>query len=134
MPSKLRIQSALMCDDARTEDNGTTFLIGVYSGDMIIHRPPPVAINQAFWMHAETLSDDPTHLEFRGVIDGKTVFHGKTQVRKDAKDKIVTLTLGKRAFKIEESCSLFLQVKEKGGRWRKVMRQNFVIRQGPSNA
>ena len=46
-----KVKDALVCDEARREDNGKHFLIGVYSGDIVV--PAPTTLKLCVWMVGE---------------------------------------------------------------------------------
>ena len=49
----LKLSTILLCDDVRKEDNGKEFLIGVYSGNILLSELPTNLI-VCLWLLAET--------------------------------------------------------------------------------
>lgn len=133
MPNKLRIQSALICGDIRQESNGTTFLVGIYSGDMVFSGEPIYHTKQSLWLQMEALYNDACLLKIRGTFNNKKeIFSKDFGINSNIKGKIFSLSYKDIDLHFESVGILRVDVREEGGRWRKILTQNVIARENPS--
>ena len=60
----VRIDYGIVCDDIRQENNGKLFIIGVYSGDILL-RDFPNTLNLAMLLHGQATADCSIAIEVR---------------------------------------------------------------------
>ena len=60
------IESAIVCDDIRREDNGKAILIGVYFGDVIVPKAPAL-LSVWLWFQARA-NETVENIQFRAEI------------------------------------------------------------------
>lgn len=63
-----RILNAIVCDDARREDNGKAILIGVYTGSILISRFP-AQMQLAVWIEHEVTKIGNFQFSCRIILD-----------------------------------------------------------------
>jgi hypothetical protein len=125
------IESVLLCDDVRKEDNGKVILIGVYSGAIIIPEVPAnLALSVWFQLRAEEAAN---HLAMRAKLE-----HGDSTVsivggitseqdfRVEPGDQI-TVATEKLLLQIVGPGHLLLQVKFGDREWTELMRKPISV-------
>ena len=71
----LRQVAAILCDDVRTEDNGKQFLIGVYSGDIVVSTLPST-LALSVWLNAEVISGGKAPIKVEFQLDSEERLSG----------------------------------------------------------
>jgi hypothetical protein len=64
------VESVLLCDDIRREDNGKAILVGVYSGDIVIPIVP-ATLGLHLWLQGRAV-ESAREFGFRAQVLGKT--------------------------------------------------------------
>lgn len=62
---RVRVLSAVVCDDVRQEKNGKEILIGVYSGAITVHRIPSPPLPLRCWVNLKIQGPGTVKLGFR---------------------------------------------------------------------
>ncbi|MEZ5887665.1 MAG: hypothetical protein R3D56_12395 [Paracoccaceae bacterium] len=126
--SGLEVNTALLCDDVRREDNGKLILIGVYTGGIVFSGPFPAALSNLFVFLSANTSLEDVDVEFRlfqntGARELRLV---RGNFKRDAKAPTSALgridlpiPLGPIAF--DEAGDYVFQMRDPGGIWQPVL-------------
>ena len=124
----IKITTALLCDDARKEDNGKEVLIGVYTGDVLVSEFPAQLV-VCLWLLTETEAAGEIEKEVRAVgPDGKTITSGlfHVSILRDGKGS-ASFALTKMPLLIEKKGKLKFQWRPLKGRWSTILTKNVLL-------
>ena len=116
----MKIQSAIVADDIRKEDNGKHIIIGAYSSD-ILSAIFPVYVSVMLWLEFYADHDGENSLEFR-ILDDKGKVYSSLTANFGIADcsKMASLVLPRMEIEVPTGCVLRWQMREKGKRWKTI--------------
>ena len=133
----IKTTTTLLADAIRREDSGKAIIIGVYGDNVALKRFPSNLV-MAMWIEIEVSKIDPSEefdLELRVVVsdmDGTQKHEaaqafailfdqsGELATASDSRFK-TTLMVNGVPVTITEEGSLDVSIRQKGGRWKKIM-------------
>lgn len=128
-----RIDSLLLCDDIRKEDNGKAIIIGVYTGDIVVPKFP-AALMLSIWLQghaeedAESFSLRPELVTESGS-DPKTSdtpFSGTGKIKVSAGDEFIIVT-EKVVAQVLEPGHISMWMKFGDKEWFELIRKKIVL-------
>lgn len=123
-----RVVTALVCDDARREDNKKEILIGVYTGGILVEKFPS-RLALCLWTLVQTSGEGELSLEFR-VVDSEdtALIAGEGMVSVANSDEPSSLVFPKMPLKVEKATTLRFQLKPLGGNWETIAEKSVRLR------
>lgn len=82
MADVIRIETGLLCDDIRREDNGKMILIGVYGRNLVPSSFPATFVISCLVIGV-TEQMKETSLDFRAIFDGNVVWEAQGSSKAD---------------------------------------------------
>jgi len=126
MSANLQFRSIILCDQIRREDNGKALLIGVYSGDIVMQSPAPLAL--FFYIECVGHLDQDEEITFRINVeksDGTLATDGRAVLKvEDHMDPV--LNLG-GAYIFQEPGALVLLRETGNEKWSEIFRKKVSI-------
>lgn len=119
---QFELANAILCDDARREDNGKDILIGVYSGHIVV-KSFPTNLLVCLWLQCKTKGTGEVEREIRALdVGGKEIMLGQFGASiVDSEEGYASFSLTKIRLDIQKEGRIKFQWKKKGGRWRTVL-------------
>ena len=130
------VESVLLCDDIRREDNGKAILIGVYSGDIVVPQFPAV-LRLSLWLQGTTRQViSKVHLKAR-VTDATGHATSEQDLApnsefKAGKDEPFIFAIGVVMAQFNATGALSILVQANNEEWTQVMEKKIVLRPGAS--
>lgn len=124
--SKVKILSAVICDDVRTEKNGKDLLIGVYSGAVIVHAIPSPPMSLRCWINLQMEGPTDVSLNFR-VVDQNNdrIFFAQMNIGTQDEYGLGSIPLGPILYSLKEPEGLLrVDFKEGQGDWQNIMEKS----------
>ena len=128
----MRIESAIVCDDARKEEGGKHFLIGIYPHNILV-SDFPVSVQLRLWV--QFISDKKGLLELgvRVISENKDlIFSGLATVRILDHKIPATVAFPPMPIGLEKKDVISFQIREHKKRW-KTAKSLIVGKQGEDN-
>ena len=142
MPKKsIKINSVLVCENIRKEDNGKLFFIGVYPGNIVSFQSPANLVF-SFWFDCFT-KQRMNKIEIKIVLtkksDNSSLEHFK-EVQEHSTDTNIPIDNGIHfnigivglQIRAEEDSILIVSVRPIGGKWKELSRRNIIFSVGSS--
>ena len=107
---------ALVCDDARREDNGKLFLIGVYGTNMLVPSFP-AALVVALAMGVSATESTELQTDLRVLLDEKEILSGSGQMRAQLPGRQI-FPVKNLLIQVESAGTLHFQIRPKEGEWQ----------------
>jgi Family of unknown function (DUF6941) len=108
----LEILHALVCDDARREDNGKDILIGVYSSDIRVTRFP-ITLRLVLWLQAMIKSTDPVKLELQVLgPNNAQLATANIELEVPRPDSVGSIPLGPMSVQIQSEGALVFKMRD----------------------
>ena len=120
----VRLTSAIVSDDSRTEDNRKHFLIGIYVGGVLVEKFP-AKLNLSLWMLLQTSGEGELALNFRLLdSDDKVLISGEGSAHVAQTDEPSSLALPKMPITIDKPTTLRFQLRLSDRNWETVAEKN----------
>ena len=119
--NNLVVQSALICEDVRTELNGKLILIGVYSSDIGVPQFP-TRMNLSVWMQLYATTKCDIELGIRAFIPEKIKaldMKGRAKFEQDR--MLASIATPRFSFELQQEGALVVQIKENENNWRDIL-------------
>ena len=119
----VKIISAVICDDVRTEKNGKDLLIGVYSGAIIVHAIPSPPMSLRCWINLQMDGPVEVTLKFRAVDQNNSqLFYSQASVGTKDEHGLGSIPLGPILYTLKEPEG-FLKIDYKEGQhdWKNII-------------
>lgn len=136
MKASLQINSVIICDDIRKEDNGKVIFIGVYSGDILVTKLPAL-LKLCYWLSGETTqinSEFEVEITLQKKSDGSSVELFKNIIENHIKDDIdpgkgkeFHVALIDMPVSIEEDSILVVRWRTIKGKWKVLTQKGVYI-------
>ena len=129
-PPSISVETVVICDDIRREDNGKVILIGVYNNVIILERYPAV-IQPKFWLQCKASADGNVPLKMRIIANKKQkLYEAKADIDVErGQFGFFAFGLHSPPIKLASPCSLTLKFQQPGKRWQTIT--EFVVAKGP---
>lgn len=126
------VETALICDEARIEANGKYFLIGVYTGDVVVASTPVDLLLTGFLiLNAPTAFT--TELNIRAAINGTKVSQLQGTISAETGGAIpIQIPAAIRDLKEQSVFSIMIQIDN--GDWHTVVSRLIVIQDEPGSS
>lgn len=120
---RVKVLSAVVCDDVREENNGKEFLIGVYSGAIIVHMIPSPPLPLRCWVNLAIEGPCKVNLKFRATDhDNKEIFQLGLETGTDDEVGMGSIPLGPINYTLRDhEGSLSIDYKEEDGEWTNII-------------
>lgn len=120
---RVKVLSAVVCDDVRVENNGKEILIGVYSGAIAVHMIPSLPLPLRCWISLEIMGPCKVRLRFRAVDhDNKEIFQAELETGTDDEIGMGSVPLGPIIYTLRDpEGSLRIDYKEGEGDWSNII-------------
>lgn len=117
-----KIRNALICDDVRQEVNGKHFLIGVYSGDILVPEfPAALALSAYLEIDAPTVGEQELHIRFCGPDGPLSGIRGAIEVQ-DTRHALA-LPTPRLPVALDRECEIAVEVSFDDKRWTTAVRK-----------
>lgn len=111
MTLPFKVESAVVCDSVRREENGKLLLIGVYGGSILLSEYP-AAFALSLALRIRPIQLGAFDLEFRGRLDDDVIVKGDAKI--EAKDNDVAfIIMEPLPMRIEHEGVLRFEMREK---------------------
>jgi Family of unknown function (DUF6941) len=114
--SGLKVQSALVCEDVRREDNGKLILLGVFGNDIRVAQMPANLV-LALVVRLEIEKPFRGVIEFQCLVDGTVKFVAKGQLHVPEVSAALFTVPNIAILNIERRALLEFQWRVEGGDW-----------------
>lgn len=120
---KVKVLSAVVCDDVREESNGKQILIGVYSGAITVHMIPSLPLTLRCWVNLRIQGPCKLKLYFRATDhDDKEIFNAELETGTEDPVGLGSIPLGPIIYTLREpDGSLKVDYREEEGDWINVI-------------
>lgn len=120
---KVKILSAIVCDDVRVENNGKEILVGVYSGAITVHMIPSLPLSLRCWINLSIDGPCLVKLYFRATdSDDKEIFGAEIETGTNENIGLGSIPLGPILFTLRDPEGyLKIDYKEGEGDWSNVI-------------
>ena len=117
---KTKIEYAIVCDDARREDNGKLIIIGAYASDIGVPKyPADLALTVVLALRTD--SAHPVSIDVRVKQEARVIFEGRSGKEFELpQDRIALVSIGRAALRFTKDAEIDFQVRIDGGRFRSV--------------
>lgn len=134
MPDNVKIDSVLICDDIRREDNGKAILIGVYIGNITLSSVP-AGMMMSLWITGKmTGREIPIDLKVEIEAEEKNncrTYEQKINVTNNEPDKKtaeICIALMRIPVEINSEGTLKIKVKGQDSKaWKEITSKNIII-------
>jgi len=135
--STLKINSVIVCDDIRNEDNGKSIIIGTYTGDIVLQTIPS-NLQLSFWIMGSSNSDDH-EIQFKiGVagtdkkdsvaVEQKVILKSNPDLKTPLEDVEFVLALIKVPLKIKGEGEFYVKMKhQKNKSWKTLTSKKVIL-------
>lgn len=132
--NSVKFLTAVACDEARREDNGKEFLIGIYSGT-IATKSLPRTLTLSFWIPTEVTNPGEYNVQFQLLnTDNKIVQTTPAIKMTIPQDNFgASIVLGKIQIKVPKPGTLKLMGSVDGGKWISIKKIPIEVNGGIKN-
>jgi hypothetical protein len=126
-----KAEAVIICDEVRTEINGKSIIIGVYSGDIVMGGPPPGMLGLTFYIEFSLKNAGEHSLGFKVEVAGERVFETKSPKLVLTADQTWSVPVGPHPIAIPATGALKLSMRLDEGKWKLIKSKN--VRTGTVN-
>ena len=116
---RVKVLSAVVCDDVRQESTGKDLLIGVYSGTIAVHILPSPPVSLRCWINFEARGSGTAKVNFR-VVDHKnqTLIQSETNMQVQDQLSFGSIPIGPFVYVLKDPEGSFkVEYKYEGKNW-----------------
>lgn len=122
------LQSVILCDDIRREDNGKAFIIGVYSGDIVVQSPANLGLS--LWLQGRALKGATSiaaQLKFAGEKDLASESSVPVDSLKLEPGDDFIFAIGRIPINLHSNGYLTVQLKFGDSEWSEIIKKKVII-------